>query len=124
MEFDVHGGGCCGISHIYNFPIHYFDLKGLNQIIGEAVDEVKDNVDAANENDRVAERPINNPYRGKFNHLIEIVLTDEQMMTWSKTLKERGFKLGPRWLNDNSGNYCNMLTWVAKKPSKPRPYTW
>lgn len=111
------GGNCCGISHVYDFPIRA-DAAWLDRQIEGATDLIRE------ENEIAVEEGDRTRWRGKFGHAIEICLTDSQMKEWAPTLKAKGFKLGLRWLNDNSGNYCNLLAWAPKKASKKRPYKW
>ena len=124
MLINKHGGECCGVSHIFNFNPNYANKKLLKESIKDAVSSVQQHVDDENELYAANGEPFIRPYRGLFGHLIEVVLTDEQMINWAETLKEEGFRLHRRWLNDNSGNYCNLLSWIPKEPSKPRPYKW
>ena len=117
MSYYEHGGNCCGISHIFNFP-HDADEAWLNRQIFKAIEEIEsDNQWSVDEGTRTR-------WKGKFGHAIEVCLTDDQMMVWAETLKKKGFRLGLRWLNDNSGNYCNLLSWAPKRASKKRPYKW
>ena len=117
MTFNYHGGECCGVSHVYDFP-HRADEAWLNREIFNAIDEIEsDNQEAVYEGSRTR-------WKGTFGHAIEVCLTDDQMMVWAETLKKKGFRLGLRWLNDNSGNYCNLLSWAPKRASKKRPYKW
>ena len=115
--YDYHGGGCCGISHVYNFPATV-DEAWLNREMREAIEDVEQEAQ-----ERVEDEDLKK-WKGKFGHAIEVCLTDDQMMVWAATLKKKGFKLGLRWLNDNSGNYCNLLSWAPKKAIKKRPYRW
>jgi len=115
--FDEHGGGCCGISHVYWFP-EDVNETWLNQQMTDAIEEVEDLATAQ------VERGGLTAWKGKFGHAIEVCLTDDQMVVWAVTLKKKGFKLGLRWLNNNSGNYCNLLSWAPKKAHKKRPYKW
>jgi aryl carrier-like protein len=117
MSYNEHGGNCCGISHVFYFPLQS-DLTWLNtQIQWATQDTLADNEELVESGDRQR-------WRGKFGHAIEVCLTDDQMMVWAETLKKKGFKLGLRWLNDNSGNYCNLLSWAPKRAGKKRPYKW
>lgn len=117
MTVSYHGGECCGISHVHDFPMRA-DAVWLDRQINRATKEVQEGAQ-----DRVDEDSLE-PWRGKFGHAIEVCLTDDQMIVWAETLKKKGFKLGLRWLNDNSGNYCNLLSWAPKRASKKRPYKW
>lgn len=117
MSYSYHGGECCGISHVHDFPDRA-NARWLDDQIDLAISEVEDAAIDRAYFDGEKKR------RGKFGHAIEVVLTDDQMIVWAETLKKKGFKLGLRWLNDNSGNYCNLLTWAPKRASKKRPYKW
>ena len=117
MSYYEHGGNCCGISHVFDFPDEA-DMSWLNSQILWATEEIED------ENEQAVEYGNRKRWRGKFGHAIEVCLTDDQMVVWAATLKKKGFKLGLRWLNDNSGNYCNLLSWAPKKAGKKRPYKW
>ncbi len=78
-----HGGECCGMSHIHN-------IGGPTTL--SFIDR------------RLEDFP--------HHHCVEIVLTDNQIKdskALMKGIKKRGFKLVSRFLNDNSGNYCNVL---------------
>lgn len=117
MRWDEHGGGCCGVSHIFDFPTLSVDkdeVEHLNDIISSLLKSLKDINRDENTDDPL--------WSGEFSHLFEIVLTDSQMDIWAKTLKEKGFKYVTRWLNDNSGNYCNLLVYLSDEEAAP--YAW
>lgn len=115
-----HGGDCCGASHLVDFgraPDRYL-LVTLDGVI-----------DRAKERQAVVERRDGTEFRSGFSHLYEVVLNDQQMLVWAPELKKRGFTLGPRWFNSNSGNYCTMLFYNAHSGPRGRnrtkaPYTW
>ncbi len=117
MSYEYHGGYCCGISHVHSFPPRA-DSNWLDREMARAVEEIEE------KNRLYVEEGLRQMWRGKFGHAIEVCLTDDQMIVWAETLKKKGFKLGLRWLNDNSGNYCNLLTWAPKRAGKKRPYKW
>lgn len=131
MDWNEHGGECCGVSHVLNFP-YRADRAELDRYVKRAIEateepareNVEEDLKAYRENPEYWGELRPHTIRGKFGHLIEVCLTDDQMAEWASTLKEYGFRLGPRWLNDNSGNYCNLLTYQTKQPSKPRPFEW
>lgn len=117
MAAGEHGGQCCGISHVYDFPDRA-DKNWLdNEVTNAFSDLERDREEYYNDN---GEAP---PWR-TFGHCVEICLTDWQMGIWASTLKEYGFSLHTRWKNDNSGNYCNLLSYRTKTPSSPAPYKW
>ena len=121
MNCKNHGGYCCGMSHVWDFK------TATDKSIEELMNTIADRVDPIEENARE-----NYDYEEEdvpwtiFGHCIEIVLTDSQMLHsgWAPVLKEKGFKLCDRWFNDNSGNYCNLLTYKTKEPETPAPYEW
>lgn len=128
MSYDHHGGECCGVSHVFNFANAGFRAtagdkrRWLDRQIEAAVNyRRQDNLD---ENQNTGEFTVQMWGRGKFGHLIEVCLTDNQMMEWAPILKEKGFRIAQRFKNDNSGNYVTLLTYVTKRPAKKAPYTW
>lgn len=122
MNTEEHGGACCGMTHVYGFP-HIPSKQALNvmlQIISDRVYFLE-----GEKADYYYENNIEIPWK-IFGHCIEVVLTDSQMANqgWAPLLKGKGFKLCDRWFNDNSGNYCNLLTYKTKEPETPAPYEW
>ncbi len=117
MDYEDHGGHCCGLSHVYGF--HGAPNKErLEAVLKRAVEYIEDDARYGYED---SEESV--PWR-VFGHAVEITLTDQQMVEWAPVLKEVGFKHCFRWFNDNSGNYCNLLMWSSKKPRKPKPFKW
>jgi hypothetical protein len=94
-----------------------------------SLDRILERAKNANDEGANADRIGRAYYECGWSHLYEVVLTDDQLRSgWDKILKERGFKLGPRWFNSNSGNYCTMLFYNAHGPRgrnrTKTPYTW
>jgi len=91
-----HGGRCCGVTHIAGIGSGpYWDGKSKTFL---------------------------SSFSFSRSHLYEIVLTDHQMEHLPKTLakmKQLKFKRVSRFLNSNSGNYCNVFHKhpVARKKS-------
>lgn len=99
---DGHGGGCCGMLHIYGFS------RARQQ---QDLECVSKKLKAVKHKEGC--------------RLIEIVLTDPQiknMPELTNGLKRLGFKLKTRFLNINSGNYCNVLHWTATNELHGSPY--
>ena len=96
MSYNGHGGGCCGIHHLW----------GLDRMSLETFDN------------HVREHfaPPNN------NRILEVIISDRQTRVdpadarfhrsiiaaggWPAVLASRGFRLAERWLNSNSRNMC------------------
>lgn len=111
MDFDFlsqsdHGGGCCGISHVSGFRSTFSTTKEGQHLLEEDVDLLLKCLEDSELFDKL--------FDSAHYHLIEIVLTDEQIEDRKelvKKLKKAGFKLVSRFLNGNSGNFCNVLHW-------------
>lgn len=104
MAVSHHGGGCCGVKHIYRFPVYSTEGEATTWLRGE-MQKVLDRMDP----------------RRQRGQLIEVALTDNQCVNWAKTLKNEGFRHVARWRNSNSGNVVNMFLYQprivrAKKP--------
>lgn len=124
MEIAPHGGGCCGITHIFSFhPVNVnSERQGLDRL-KRLLTTITEELEEENmEYDEVGNET--KPWRGRFGHLVEIALTDQQMMVWAPHLKVLGFKLCDRFRNDNSGNVVNLLTYKTKKSVPKKPYKW
>lgn len=114
-ELEEHGGGCCGIRHIY----------GMDNSTYDEVDELIAEVD--NE-------------EGQGNRLIEIILSSRQVGApgagmrarnpeggWPAFMQSRGFRLVSRFNNSNSGNDCYIFHrvphFLSTRPGV-LPFTW
>lgn len=119
MPFNLkyHGGECCGLTHVYDFP--YFNKQrgeNLKEVINRDIS--RNALDEFNFDD----------YKGEsllFNHCYEAVLTDHQLATgWDKFLKGMGFKHERRWFNSNSENHCNRLSYVSGRSRSKKGFNW
>lgn len=93
LDVIEHGGGCCGMTHISDFPSI---------------------VDAENKKDRAAmidafDEALND-VGTNLSHCIEVVLIDDQLREgWLRIIQKRGFKRVSRFRNSNSNNVCNVF---------------
>lgn len=90
----AHGGGCCGIRHIYNFDDEEvsYSSSGLKSLIQEDVKKYYQSTSTT------------------WNCLVEAVLNEWQVeLGWDDVLKEVGFKLVTKLKNSNSGNECYVF---------------
>ena len=113
MSVNEHGGYCCGISHVYDFP-PAADETWLNREINDAISDIRGSWEDSEGED----------FKGNFGHLIEVALTDSQMEVWAPTLKKKGFKLAHRFRNSNSGNVVNVLTYATRRAGVKRPWSF
>ena len=105
LRINRHGGQCCGIANVYNFTTgsEEADIIYLSDILR---------------------------FRNQHNKglLTEVVLTNTQLKAMPRLvafLKETGFALGPRFLNENSGNICNVFHFTnAGRPLTGTPFKW
>lgn len=123
MDWNEHGGECCGMNHIHNFGTKNAESQKaeLEANIKEAREEslVGEHGCDCDECMASLERAEDSPIA------IECILTDEQLTrndnTISKVLKEQGFILTARWLNPNSGNYCNQFV-LCENTAEDSPF--
>lgn len=115
-----HGGCCCGMTHIWNFPssptvvmeartaydadewAKYLTATPQHSII---YNEAHPKQTAVERLDEIIERITDN----RANGIIEAVLVSEQLPYWQKTLEERGFKIVNAHLNSNSSNRLSVF---------------
>jgi len=81
MRYSQHGGRCCGIYHAYDFVDGDGSGRDLDWAIGQ--------------------------HDGLSNRVLEAIITDGQVAEHEPDLLAEGFVKVARWLNGNSGNYCN-----------------
>jgi len=139
FEITSHGGSCCGANHIYSFGFNAEKERveefksSLFRALKNAEQKTKNNrsfhgTDGYTEDGRTRPWDKESDFRwvGRdYSFLIEITLTDKQVIAWKKPLKEIGFKFHRRWFNDNSGNYVSLLTYVPEEtPNDPPPFDW
>lgn len=92
MRYAGHGGRCCGIQHIYNFNEDQETSHDLAWCIRH--------------------------HDGLPNRVLEAVLNDDQIAEHEPDLIANGFVKVARWLNGNSGNFCNA--YYRYKPHRGR----
>lgn len=95
ITVNYHGGGCCGVRHIYNFT-------------GTRTEAVEEGIKTA-------------VSRLSSAGLYEIVLTGAQLRrrpAIAKIIQELGFRFVTRFKNPNSGNICYVFHWVKNHASK------
>lgn len=99
-----HGGGCCGITHIYCMtPFEEKDAKKLKYTVDSVVNNCYRPAPAAE-----GRIDYNNPECPR-SILIEVVTTDEQEERnplLKQTLAELGFVKVTTFCNNNSSNLC------------------
>lgn len=90
-----HGGGCCGVRHIYNFT------GTRTEAIEEEIKTAVSRVGSAG--------------------LYEIVLTGAQLRrrpAIAKIIQELGFRFVTRFKNPNSRNICYVFHWIKNPASE------
>ena len=109
LERAEHGGGCCGVEHIYDFS----HSPNAEVVASALTGIVSDRTCDCGECSEVAA------------FMAEAVLTDYQAFTkhanftpstWHEVMLSVGFKRVTRFLNSNSGNYCNVYHYCGGQP--------
>jgi hypothetical protein len=93
-----HGGGCCGITHLWSFAVD--PNTRWNQGHGTYLDRL----DA-----KIAEH---NELRGG-HRILEVVLNDNQYPNWHDRLVDRGFVMVTEFRNSNSGHVCRIYHYYS-----------
>ncbi len=98
MDIEPHGGFCCGITHLYNFP-----STGVSE--ASRADKIAKWVAAAKKvykDDGAKVGP-------DWHSAIEAVINEIQLDNWRKPLEANGFKEVFSFHNSNSGNRCYVF---------------
>lgn len=93
MTARAHGGGCCGMRHSVGYSLQN-DANRIYETIRAA---------------KAGRQP---------GRLIEVVVTNDQLNgqpNLGPILSKEGFKLVNRFLNDNSGNICNVFHFIEAR---------
>jgi hypothetical protein len=133
LSSEDHGGGCCGINHLYGFYLPrtpkensstYYKRKieFINKGIERCLDVYDDNFCDGGDNCGCGgcdcgscppppddEDGCGQPTREKWRSAIECVLAEPQIPEWRKPLEECGFKEVFTFLNSNSRNRCYVF---------------
>lgn len=115
-----HGGSCCGMTHIWNFPSsptvvlaartaydedawtkYRAAIPGHGLVYNDAFPEQT----AVKRLDEILSRITMDRIHG----IIEAVLIQAQLPYWQKTLEERGFKIVNAYTNSNSYNLLSVF---------------
>lgn len=124
---DPHGGHCCGMLHIYNFPnatIHLVESGARpitphkNVTLEEKVQWIEGVIEqgVCNQYNLYDYDEWDNPVQEvdqekvkKWSCLVEAVLVSAQLRIWQKALEQIGFKKVNEFHNSNSGNVCHVF---------------
>lgn len=110
-----HGGGCCGISHIYGFSGFRWSSSNNPRNSEDAERRVRFLISKywADSGRRLDDRK---------NRLYEAVLRESQREEWEPVLLAVGFELVTDFLNTNSGNRCYVYHYAMGPSNKHGPY--
>ena len=130
MHIEPHGGGCCGVTHIYDFRDQSERAverlkRHLTSFLNDQYPDVQeDGYEGETDYDGWDAKFVSNGK--KFSCILEACLTDQQMMFWAPHMKEAGFKIVNRFLNSNSGNVVNVLHYnpAGRRKVAKVPYKW
>jgi hypothetical protein len=104
LNVNGHGGSCCGIKHIHEFPTGGLPNQwSLEQRLGWINKAVVEAVEHCGSYDDEFDS------ESAWHVACEVVLIDEQLPHWEEALKQVGFKEVFSFLNDNSGNICHVF---------------
>ncbi len=123
MEYTDHGGGCCGIAHLW-----LFDEEGIETLDArirqhDAIAGGNRLLEVVLSERQVAPQPPRE--RGGLGHLVLQEVRDAG--GWPTILRERGFRLVSRFRNSNSGQLCYVFHRVPEWQSlrnEDLPFDW
>jgi hypothetical protein len=125
FQVHCHGGACCGIKHIWNFPHSPMDFvnakTGSNKVYRNEASTYSRG-DAPFYNGAAPSEPASKRLKRVIDHviesrpsgLIEITLTDYQKIQWNNYVTELGFKVVTRFYNSNSKSFVNVYHLVYR----------
>jgi hypothetical protein len=127
MILKRHGGGCCGIRHLYGFsPPQVTSRHHLTAEVGGTGLSSNPVYGTLAEMVALAIKSQGTP-TGRKGKLIEVVLNTSQMRVGGKALvkmlKENNFRLVSRFSN-SSGEICNVFHHTTGKCAAPMPKWW
>jgi hypothetical protein len=100
-----HGGGCCGLNHIFNLSN---DPKSPNKVGYNSGSSIVQDKQTKLERLKSMVEEFDKELSGKGGmRCLEINITDSQDVFWAKPLLDLGFKMLMRFKNQNSSNYVN-----------------
>lgn len=104
LSFNDHGGECCGVIHLYDFPTFAGDFRNAEKAEEILRNDIQEAIGMCRRSER-SKRCI----------LIEVILTEGQLKLfdglYKRLLDEFGFKQGPVWVNSNTGHILYMFHW-------------
>ena len=110
LDVGNHGGYCCGMRHLFNFPLqtepNEFSQEEKTIWLAEAIERCISSF----ENDD------NSGELDDWRCCIEVTLAEYQLTEWCRTLEEAGFKQVYSFLNSNSGNECHVFLLETNRP--------
>jgi hypothetical protein len=110
MTFEDHGGGCCGIRHISEFPDDE-DLRDEFNVSRVKLEHKLKLIDCH------VQRCIKD--QGDKGVAVEAVLAKYQFRFWERALQRYGFRKVFEFLNSNSGNICRVYYYCpGNQPNK------
>lgn len=129
MYLSYHGGGCCGVKHIWNFPTKpEIEVNALGECIIADKNNYMRFANKAYPREKAIERLdryIKLMEKTQPKGLIEIFLIKhshpvyDQLTGWKDVLLERGFVAGEPFQNSNTKNWITMFTLAVGQARVP-----
>ena len=89
LDYDNHGGGCCGITHLNQFPTAAV-VADLDDKVGWLNKAIAGIVVAESQRDDGDEDLDVTP--ASATHAVEVVITDQQLAVWGEALEQARFR--------------------------------
>lgn len=120
MEYESHGGGCCGYGHVFNFD--HSTPDNLDEVI-------RDHAAAGQGNNRILEAILTDRQLDPVPDDRRITNAVRQAGGWASVLASRGFRLAAQWNNSNTGRNCYQFLRIPHlrtddEEYQIRPHWW
>lgn len=113
LAAEEHGGSCCGMTHLFEFPAADGTLAQRCKIVQNGIDRILKN----------AYDDLPFTWKAKFEdggsdmrHCIEVVITASQKVGWQEPLVDSGFTEVFSFVNSKSGNRCYVYLLETNRP--------
>ena len=111
MQSRVHGGECCGLSHVFDF--NTYDSRPVEAKKAEIERAIKHAMLGAQR--RWGWSWYSPTTRHNKGHAFEVVLISAQLSSWREALEDTGFKEVFSFVNGGSGNRCYVFMYAINQ---------
>lgn len=117
LATEDHGGCCCGMTHLFEFPAPDGTIADRVAVIQDGVDRILQN--AYNDLGWLAKEKYASD-GSDMRHCVEVVVTASQKVGWQEALVDCGFTEVFSFVNSKSGNRCFVYLLETNRPESEK----